>query len=123
MRHPTPSGVWQIAGGAFTAFVALIILGRPPIPTLSFTSLPYLLIAASALVNALTWLFSGRNRSTSRVVLCVLQLVLGLLMLGGYFDVVELKVLVQTIGLVAIGGGISAGALAFRFKHRAPAHT
>jgi uncharacterized membrane protein HdeD (DUF308 family) len=64
-----------------------------------------------------------QHRSWGRIVLSVLQLMLACLMVIGFFDVTNLKLLVQAIGLVTLGGGVVACVSAFHFKGAATAPT
>jgi uncharacterized membrane protein HdeD (DUF308 family) len=116
--HRTSHWVWRMLGGAFGAIIALFVLGHPLVGTLAAVSTLYLLVALSALLSGLTGLFGG-DRSTARIVLSVFQIVLSCLMLVGDLDVVNLRLLVQAIGFIAIGGGIVAVVSALHFKGHA----
>src|SRR5262249_38800683 len=84
--HRTTNWGWRVGAGVFNVVVALFVLGNPVFGTLTAVSVLYLLIAISALYNGLVGLFGNTERSTARVVLSVLQIVLGCLMLVGLFD-------------------------------------
>jgi uncharacterized membrane protein HdeD (DUF308 family) len=122
LGHRTGQWAWRMGGGVLSVIVALFVLAHPIVGTVAAVSELYLLIAASALVTGVIGLFSGK-RSLGRIVLSVLQVILAGLMFIGFLDIVNLKLLVQAIGLLGIGGGIVAVMSAFHFKSRAPAHT
>jgi uncharacterized membrane protein HdeD (DUF308 family) len=122
LGHRTGQWLWRVGGGVLSVIVALFVLAHPIVGTVAAVSVLYLLIATSALLTGVIGLFSGK-RSLGRIVLSVLQVILAGLMLIGFLDIVNLKLLVQAIGLLGIGGGIVAAMSAFHFKSRAPAHT
>jgi uncharacterized membrane protein HdeD (DUF308 family) len=121
--HRTSTWGWRLAGGILSVLVALYVLANPILGTLAAVSVLYLLIALAALVNGLIGLLAGGEHPVSRVVLSVLQIVFAILLLGGYFDLLNLVALVQAIGLLSIGGGIVAGIAAFHFRSPATAAT
>jgi hypothetical protein len=114
--HRIDSWGWHLAGGLLSVIVALIILANPVVGTIAAVRVLYLLIATSALVNGVVGLFS-HERSLGRIVLSVFQIAFAILMLIGFFDIISLIVLVQSIGLVGIGGGIASALSAFRLRH------
>jgi hypothetical protein len=107
---------WHLVSGAVGVVVALVVLGNPVLGTIATVSVLYLLVASSALFSGITGLFSG-ERSLGRIVLSIVQLVLGILLLTGFFDLLSLVALVQAIGLLAVCGGVAAAVTAFRLRH------
>ena len=114
---------WRLAGGILSVLVALYIFANPILGALAAVSVLYLLIALAALVNGLIGLLAGGERSVSRVVLSIFQIVFAVLMLLGFFDLLNLVALVQAIGLLLIGGGIVAAIAAFLFRSPATVAT
>jgi uncharacterized membrane protein HdeD (DUF308 family) len=119
----TPLWGWRLAGGILSVLVALYVFANPMLGAVTAVSLLYLLIALAALVNGLIGLFAAGERAVSRVALSILQIVFAILMLVGYFDLLNLVVLVQAIGLLCIGGGIVSAFAAFHFRSSATAAT
>jgi uncharacterized membrane protein HdeD (DUF308 family) len=120
---------WRLAGGILGVLVALYVFANPILGALAAVSVLYLLIALAALVNgligllAVIGLLAGGERSVGRVVLSIFQIIFGVLMLLGFFDLLNLVVLVQAIGLLLIGGGIVAAIAAFHFRSSATVAT
>jgi uncharacterized membrane protein HdeD (DUF308 family) len=115
---------WRLLGGILSIIVALIVLANPAVGTLAAVSVLYLLIAMAALVNGLIGLFAGgTDRSFGRIVLSIVQIVFGVIMLAGFFNILSLVALVQAIGLLGICGGIVAAIAAFKYRSPAPAAT
>jgi uncharacterized membrane protein HdeD (DUF308 family) len=122
--HRGPSWGWHLAAGILSILVALYVFANPALGTLAAVSVLYLLIAFAALVNGCVGLFAwGGEHSLARILLSILQVVFGILMLAGFFNILNLVALVQAIGLVTIFGGIVAAIAAFGFRSTAPAAT
>lgn len=114
---------WRLAGGILSVLVAMYVFANPILSTLAAVSVLYLLIALAALVNGLIGLLAGGERTVGRVVLSIFQIIFAVLMLLGFFDLLNLVALVQAIGLLFIGGGIVAAIAAFHFRSPATAST
>jgi Short repeat of unknown function (DUF308) len=116
-----PSGwVWHIVGGALAVLAGILVLAHPVVGALLTVSMLYLVVAVSAIASGLIGLFTVKEHVLGSIVLSGLQIVLGVVLVAGYFDLLNLRALVQAIGLVAILGGIAAGVSAFRFTR--PGH-
>jgi len=109
---------WHIVGGALAIIVALLVLGNPVIGMITAINTLYLFIAAALLVTGFIGLFADRHTVMQRLVLSSLQIVVGVIMLAAYFSVLPLSVLVQTVGVVTLVGGIAVIASAFRWRSR-----
>jgi uncharacterized membrane protein HdeD (DUF308 family) len=116
LTHHGQHAGWRIAAGVLNVVVGLFVLSHPFIGTLTAVSTLYLIIAASALVSGIVGIFNS-DRSISRIVLSLLQAGLAILMLIGFADLLNLRILVQSIGLLMIAGGIAAASAAFHFRH------
>jgi len=123
LKHRPSNWSWRLAGGILGVVVALYVFANPVLGTLAAVSVVYLLIAMAALVNGFIGLSAGGERSVSRVVLSIFQIIFAMLMLLGFFDILDLVALVRAIGLLCIGGGIVAAIAAFHFRSPATAAT
>ena len=97
---------WRLAGGVIGILAALYVLGYPVLGTMIAMTTLYVVIAVSALMSGIIGLF-WMHGSLGRIVLSLLQIMVGILLLTRPLDLIALTVLVQALGILLFAGGVA----------------